>query len=185
MALGPHSWQKPRPTASVFVYLSPSGHVFNIAWQAMIKTYNISHHGVSECPGNVVRHFKVRGQFMKEEWFIAIKIFYLESSITRNICEIFFWGISRRFNHNQNETYRHWRQDGGWHEFSIVTHVTAWRRELWLTHPAVRGNHYSFAPKIHAVMLWCLLLDEKLHGDRDQVTERKHSISVWLHQTGP
>ena len=22
------------------VYLSPSGHVFNIAWQAMIKTYN-------------------------------------------------------------------------------------------------------------------------------------------------
>ena len=41
MALGPRSRQKPRPTASVFVYLSPSGHVFNIAWQAMIKTYNI------------------------------------------------------------------------------------------------------------------------------------------------
>ena len=40
MALGPQSRQKPRPTASVFVYLSPSGHVFNIAWQAMIKTYN-------------------------------------------------------------------------------------------------------------------------------------------------
>ena len=39
MALGPQSRQKPRPTASVFVYLSPSGHVFNIAWQAMIKTY--------------------------------------------------------------------------------------------------------------------------------------------------
>ena len=43
MALGPQSRQKPRPTASVFVYLSPSGHVFNIAWQAMIKTYNITH----------------------------------------------------------------------------------------------------------------------------------------------
>ena len=41
MALGPQSRQKPRPTASVFVYLSPSGHVFNIAWQAMIKTYSI------------------------------------------------------------------------------------------------------------------------------------------------
>ena len=40
MALGPQSRQKPRPTASVFVYLSPSGHVFHIAWQAMIKTYN-------------------------------------------------------------------------------------------------------------------------------------------------
>ena len=42
MALGPQLRQKPRPTASVFVYLSPSGHVFNIAWQAMIKTYNKS-----------------------------------------------------------------------------------------------------------------------------------------------
>ena len=41
LALGPQSRQKPRPTASVFVYLSPEGHVFNIAWQAMIKTYNM------------------------------------------------------------------------------------------------------------------------------------------------
>ena len=40
MALGPQLRQKPRPTASIFVYLSPSGPVFNIAWQAMIKTYN-------------------------------------------------------------------------------------------------------------------------------------------------
>ena len=32
--------KKPRPTASVFVYLSPPGHVFNIAQQATIKTYN-------------------------------------------------------------------------------------------------------------------------------------------------
>ena len=43
MALGPQSRQKPWPTASVFVYLSPSGHVFNIAWQAMIKTYSHYH----------------------------------------------------------------------------------------------------------------------------------------------
>ena len=42
MVLGAQSRQKPRPTASVFVYLSPSGHVFNIAWQAMIKTNNIA-----------------------------------------------------------------------------------------------------------------------------------------------
>ena len=39
-SLGLQLRQKPRPTASVFVYLCPSGHVFNIAWQAMIKTYN-------------------------------------------------------------------------------------------------------------------------------------------------
>ena len=43
LALGPQSRQQPRPTASVFVYLSPSGHVFNIAWQAMIKTLNMAH----------------------------------------------------------------------------------------------------------------------------------------------
>ena len=42
VALGPQSRQKPRPAASVFVYLSPSGHVFNIACQAMIKTYNMA-----------------------------------------------------------------------------------------------------------------------------------------------
>ena len=41
MALGPQSQQKPRPTASVFVYLSASGHVLNIGWQAMVITYNI------------------------------------------------------------------------------------------------------------------------------------------------
>ena len=44
LALGPQSRQKPRPTASVFVYLSPPDHVFNIAWQAMIKTYSRTHH---------------------------------------------------------------------------------------------------------------------------------------------
>ena len=40
--LGPPWRQKPRPTAWVFVYLSPLGHVFNIAWQAMIKTDDTS-----------------------------------------------------------------------------------------------------------------------------------------------
>ena len=49
MALGAQSRQKPRPTASVFVYLSPLGHVFNIAWQAMIKTYNNSRRQAVAC----------------------------------------------------------------------------------------------------------------------------------------
>ena len=39
MALGPQFLS----TASVFVYLSPSGHVFNITWQVMIKTYSTSY----------------------------------------------------------------------------------------------------------------------------------------------
>ena len=43
MALGPRSRQKPRPTASVFVYMSPSVHVINIAMQAMIKTFMITY----------------------------------------------------------------------------------------------------------------------------------------------
>ena len=42
MALGPQPRQKPRPTASVSVYLSPSGHVFKKAWQTMIKTYIVT-----------------------------------------------------------------------------------------------------------------------------------------------
>ena len=46
MALGPQSRQKHRPMASVFVYLNPSGHVFNKAWQAMIKTYNTGSGGI-------------------------------------------------------------------------------------------------------------------------------------------
>ena len=49
MALGPQSRQKPRPTASVFIYMSPSCHVFNIAWQAMIKTYNTSCPETTRC----------------------------------------------------------------------------------------------------------------------------------------
>ena len=36
LAIGPLR-QKTRPEAWVFVCLSPSGHVFNITWQAMIK----------------------------------------------------------------------------------------------------------------------------------------------------
>ena len=66
---------------------------------------------------------------------------------------LFFGSISYRFKHNHNEPYWHWCQDGGWHALSIVTHVTAWRQDLLLTHPTIRGNHYSFTPKIHVVIV--------------------------------
>ena len=59
MALGPQSRQKPRPTASVFVYLSPSGHVFNIACQAMIKTYSIELDGIKRYNTTQTVHFSV------------------------------------------------------------------------------------------------------------------------------
>ena len=67
----------------------------------------------------------------------------------------YFGGLGCRFKHNHNEPYQHWCNDGVWHALSFVTHATARRRELYLkfTHPVVRGNHYSFAPNIHAVML--------------------------------
>ena len=42
------------PTALVFVYLSPSGHVFNIAWQAMIKTYNQWQNNLIKISDNLV-----------------------------------------------------------------------------------------------------------------------------------
>ena len=48
----------------------------------------------------------------------------------KHIRECFFLCISRRFKHNHHEPYRHWCQDGGWHTLSIVTHTTAWCREL-------------------------------------------------------
>ena len=58
---------------------------------------------------------------MQEEWFVAIKIIYMESSININTHEIVFVGKSRKFKHNHNEPYRHWHKDGGWHTLSIVT----------------------------------------------------------------
>ena len=43
---------------------------------------------------------------------------------------------------------KHWCQDGDWHGLSIVMHVTAWSLEY--------HQDYSFATKIHTVMLWSL-----------------------------
>ena len=42
---------------------------------------------------------------------------------------------------------------------AVGTRSPLWRTRLLdaggcsFTHPAIKGNHYSFAPKIHAVML--------------------------------
>ena len=41
----------------------------------------------SECAKNIVRHVKLCGQLMQVEWFVAIKMIYVESSITINISE--------------------------------------------------------------------------------------------------
>ena len=41
-ALGPRPGKKPRPTASIVVYLRPPGHFFYIAWPAILKIYDIS-----------------------------------------------------------------------------------------------------------------------------------------------
>ena len=95
---------------------------------------------------------------MQEEWFVAIKIIYVESSITTNISykRVFFGCISRRFKHNHNEPYWHWHQDGGWHALSIVTHVTAWRRELQLHTSRRQGQPLQFrakSPCSHVIML--------------------------------
>ena len=67
---------------------------------------------------------------MPEKRFVAMEIIYTESPTTINILRFFFGGVSRRFKHNHNQPYRHWHQDGGWHAVAIVTHATAWRREL-------------------------------------------------------
>ena len=72
--------KKPRPTASVFVYLGP---YFNIAWQAMIKTYNIEqyHNKNWPCVLNWLRtpfdpikkwiHFNYY-QFIRYDYYVTI-----------------------------------------------------------------------------------------------------------------
>ena len=49
-----------------------------------------SHREGSECARNIVRHVKLCGQLMQVEWFVAIKIIYMESSITINISQSVF-----------------------------------------------------------------------------------------------
>ena len=110
---------------------------------------SFTHPAGSKCARNVVRYGKLCGHLITEDWFFAIKMMYIKSPIIINIYEVVFGGISLKFKHNHNESYRHWRQYGDWDALSIVTLATYWR----FTHPALRGNHYSFAPKFHAVML--------------------------------
>ena len=79
MALGPQSRQKPRPTASVFVYLSPLGHVFNIAWQSMIKTYNqawlnaINKNYDSSKPNKLKTYANFKKSFGMENYLLCMK----------------------------------------------------------------------------------------------------------------
>ena len=96
-----------------------------------------------------------------------------------NLCEIinhhkhirywFFGCISCGFKHNHNKPYRHWRQDGGWDALSIVTHATAWRRELSLYTSHRQGQPLQFRaknPRSHVIMLcYCasVLYLRKLH----------------------
>ena len=68
---------------------------------------------------------------------------------------MFFGCISRGFKHNHNRPYQHWRQDGGWHALSIVTHATAWRRELSLYTSRCQGQPLQFRaknPRSHVII---------------------------------
>ena len=56
---------------------------------------------------------------------------------------------------NHNKPYRHWRQDGGWHALPIVTHATAWRRELLFYTSRRQGQPLQFRarnPRSHVIM---------------------------------
>ena len=68
---------------------------------------------------------------------------------------LFFGCISCGFKHNHNKPYRHWRQDGGWHALPIVTHATAWRRELLLYTSRRQGQPLQFRaknPRSHVII---------------------------------
>ena len=49
-----------------------------------------------------VRHVKLCGQLMQDEYFVTIEIIYMESPITINILIFFLGSLSRRFKHNHN-----------------------------------------------------------------------------------
>ena len=69
---------------------------------------------------------------------------------------LFFGCISCGFKHNHNKPYRHWRQDGGWHALPIVTHATAWRRELLLYTSRRQGQPLQFRaknPRSHVIIV--------------------------------
>ena len=73
----------------------------------------------------------------------------------RHIRYCFFGCISCGFKHTRNKPYRHWRQDGGWHVLPIVTHTTAWRRELLLYTSRRQGQPLQFRaknPRSHVII---------------------------------
>ena len=74
----------------------------------------------------------------------------------KHIRYCFFGCLSCGFKHNHNKPYRHWRQDGGWHALPIVTHATAWRRELLFYTSRRQGQPLQFRarnPRSHVIIL--------------------------------
>ena len=75
----------------------------------------------------------------------------------KHIRYCFFGCLSCGFKHNHNKPYRHWRQDGGWHALPIVTHATAWRRELLFYTSRRQGQPLQFRarnPRSHVIILY-------------------------------
>ena len=73
----------------------------------------------------------------------------------KHIRYCFFGCLSCGFKHNHNKPYRHWRQDGGWHALPIVTHATAWRRELLFYTSRRQGQPLQFRarnPRSHVII---------------------------------
>ena len=93
-----------RPTSSTWLHCD----VTHLSWTTGVVALPIPSWG-PECTRNVVRYAKLCGQLMQEGWFVALKIIHIESPNTINIYEIVFGSIIRRFKHNNNEPYRHWR----------------------------------------------------------------------------
>ena len=103
------------------------------------------HHNLSSTTGVVGLHIsswrvgvrEERRQALKTVWLVNARIIiyrYENNSYGisnhNDYIRHCFRGISQRFTHNNNETYRQWHQDGGWHGLSIMTNVTVGRRKL-------------------------------------------------------
>ena len=65
--------------------------------------------------------------------------------------------------HNNNEPYRHWRQDGSWHVVCIVTHMIAWGRELLLYTSHHQGQSLQFGTQSCYMPFLKFFTHEKLY----------------------
>ena len=102
-----------------------------------------------------------------------------------------FGCISRGFKHNHNKPYRHWRQDGGYHALSIVTHATAWRRGLSLYTSRCQGQPLQFRaknPRGQLIILYSILSisrgtpSRNIRKDAPWVNRMGDiCVSLWVH----